>query len=187
MTLFVSAAAILFTLLGVAGWHDLRSRRIPNVVVMVGIAVGLCIQSIAPLGGGFFHPVSPGSLGLISGVLGAATGLALFMPFYLLRTLGAGDVKLLAMVGAWLGASSVAWVALWTLASGGLLAVIMMLGGGHSRRVLTNLRTMLTTSMIHVQSANGASTASSSITTGRLPYALAIAAGTLIEVGRHWV
>ena len=74
-------------------------------------------------------------------IVGLLVGLGVFMPFYLLRVLGAGDVKLLAMVGAWLGATNVAWVALWTMAAGGVLLVAMLIGGQTSG-VIANLRQM---------------------------------------------
>ena len=173
----------LVTLVLTAVVCDLRTRRIPNVLIGGGIALGLLLQTVAPMGGGLFAS-SGGALGLGPALLGGAVGLALFLPLYALRTLGAGDVKLLAMVGVWLGAPSVARAALWTLLAGGVLALAVALGTGVLRQVLGNLRVMLTTSLIPAQTGGGLSTSPPARTTGRLPYAVAIACGTAVELAR---
>jgi len=164
---------------------DLRSRRIPNALVVVGIVLGLFIQTVAPAGGGLFGQPA-GALGFVPALLGGLAGLGLFLPLYALRALGAGDVKLLAMVGVWLGAAGVAHAALWTLLAGGVLSLGVALWSGVLRQVLGNLRFMLTRSLAkaHGGVVHGAATATR--TTGRLPYALAIACGTGIEVVRLW-
>jgi prepilin peptidase CpaA len=178
---------VLFALLIAAVACDLHSRRIPNGLVLVGMALGLFFQTVAPSGGGLFNGAGAGGggLGPTQALLGAVTGLALFLPMYALRTLGAGDVKLLGMVGMWLGAGPVAWAALWTLLAGGVLALAVALGSGVLRQVLGNLREMLLHSMVRAQVGYGPSVAPPSRTTGRLPYALAIACGAAIEVARQ--
>ena len=77
-----------------------------------------------------------GRIGVVQSLLGLAAGLALFMPLYLLRALGAGDVKLLAMVGAWLGAPLLLGAALLTLLAGGAMALFVMVLSRTSRQVL---------------------------------------------------
>ena len=164
---------------------DLRTRRIPNSLVLAGMALGLLFQTVAPSGGGLFNGADGGSLGPAQALLGAATGLALFMPMYALRTLGAADVKLLGMVGMWLGAEPVAWAALWALLAGGALALAVAVGSGVMRQVLNNLHDMLWYSLLRIQTGQDMSVAAPSRTTGRLPYALAIACGTTVEVVRQ--
>lgn len=164
---------------------DLRTRRIPNSLVLAGMALGLLFQTVAPSGGGLFNGAGGGSLGPAQALLGAATGLALFMPMYALRTLGAADVKLLGMAGMWLGAVPVAWAALWTLLAGGALALAVAVGSGVMRQVLNNLHDMLWYSLLRIQTGQDMSVAAPSRTTGRLPYALAIACGTTVEVVRQ--
>ncbi|WP_309638560.1 A24 family peptidase [Methylibium sp.] len=164
---------------------DLRTRRIPNSLVLAGMALGLLFQTVAPSGGGLFNGAGDGSLGPAQALLGAATGLALFMPMYALRTLGAADVKLLGMVGMWLGAEPVAWAALWALLAGGALALAVAVGSGVMRQVLNNLHDMLWYSLLRIQTGQDMSVAAPSRTTGRLPYALAIACGTTVEVVRQ--
>lgn len=162
---------------------DLRSRRIPNVLVATGVALGLLLQTVAQAGGGLFgNPV--GALGLVPALLGGLAGLGLFLPLYALRAMGAGDVKLLAMVGVWLGATGVLHAALWTLVAGGVLSLVVALYTGVVRQVLANLRFMLTATLIKVQGGAGLTVEAPARTTGRLPFALAIASGTGVELFR---
>jgi hypothetical protein len=58
--------------------------------------------------------------------MGLAAGMALLMPFYLLKGMGAGDVKLMGVVGAFLGPTRVLHAFLWTGLSGGLYALILL-------------------------------------------------------------
>ena len=171
----------LVTLLLTAVVCDLRTRRIPNTLVAVGIALGLFFLIAARMGGD--HVVnSVGTTGIVSALLGGLTGLALFLPFYALRTMGAGDVKLLAMIGVWLGPQHVAWAALWTLLAGGALALLVALGTGVLRQVLANLHAMLFTSLMQTRTGGGLGLSTPAQATGRLPYAVAIGCGTTIEL-----
>lgn len=96
---------------------DWRQRRIPNTLLVaaaVGAVLGLLVHGRSLLG------ASAGSV-----ALGAALGLLLTVPGYLMRALGAGDVKLLFVI-ALLGG---AWVALGSLAIGALLCAVFGLMG----------------------------------------------------------
>ena len=175
------ALLALATLVLTAVVCDLRTRRIPNPLVGVGMALGLLFQIAARMGGDLFvNPV--GASGIAAALLGGLTGLALFLPLYALRTMGAGDVKLLAMVGVWLGPEHVAWAALWTLLAGGVLALFAALVTGVMRQVLANLHTMLVMFFMQAQTGGGLGMTAPAQTTGRLPYAVAIGCGTAIEL-----
>jgi prepilin peptidase CpaA len=178
----ISMLIALSTLCAMAVVHDLRFRRIPNSLVLAGSAFGILIQAFAPAGAG-----PAGALGFTTALLGGLTGLGLFMPMYALRALGAGDVKLLAMIGVWLGPTGVACAALWTLLAGGVLALAVALWSRALRGVLSNLHFMLTTRLLQAQSGRGVAIEAPARTTGRLPYAVAIAAGTAVEVVRQWI
>jgi prepilin peptidase CpaA len=102
----------LSVMLAIAVHSDLRRHRIPNKLSLLGLIAGLGLQTLA----GGLH-------GLVSGLLGAGVGLACFAPFYLLRAMGAGDVKLLAAVSAFLGPQVALTAALLSLLAGGLGAV----------------------------------------------------------------
>jgi prepilin peptidase CpaA len=92
---------------------DVLRNKIPNAVSLGGIAAGFICQ-------GWFA----GTEGLLSGFLGMLVGLSIFLPFYALRAMAAGDVKLMAMVGAFVGPT----VALVSVASTLILGMVLALG-----------------------------------------------------------
>ena len=101
------------------------------------------------------------------------------MPLYLLRAMGAGDVKLMAMVGAFVGAPTVFMATLYTLLAGGLLSLVVMLGRGVAGPTLRNLRFLLTDWSLRRHTGQGLALAPLDTTAARLPYALAIGLGTV--------
>ena len=165
---------LLVALLAGAVIVDLRSRRIPNRLVLIGIALAFIAQAIA-LGMGSVPLAGPDWWAPLAGLL---SGFALLMPLYLLRATGAGDVKLMAMVGAFVGPHAVVAAALYTLVAGGLLSVLFMFGRGVATQTLANVRFMLTDLAVRVGSRQGARLAPLQTTAARLPYAVAIALGT---------
>jgi prepilin peptidase CpaA len=144
--------AALLALLVAASATDLRARRIPNVLVATGAILGLGLQAALPAGRGLFEPSAPGSIGLGAALLAGIVLLAAGMLLWRAGLFGAGDAKLLAAVGPFVGPAGVLPVLLYTLLAGGLLAL-----AGAAARATPALRT-------------GAI---------RLPYALAIAGGAL--------
>ena len=104
--------ALLCTMLAIAVYGDVRSHRISNTLSLLGLVAGLGLQYLGN-----------GLQGVASGLLGAGVGLACFTPFYMLRSMGAGDVKLLAAVGAFLGPQGAFYAALFSLLAGGLGAI----------------------------------------------------------------
>lgn len=159
---------ILACQLGLAVGYDISSRRIPNWLTVTGLLAGMGISSLIPSG-----------IGLGSSLLGAATGFAVLLPLYLLRAMGAGDVKLLAAVGAFLGPLPVLGAALLTFVSGGALSLTVAIFSKSLGRVLTNLRLM---GMVAFTGRATGVELRDVQTTGRLPYALAIAVGTGLQL-----
>jgi prepilin peptidase CpaA len=180
MSLQLLSLCIVSGLLLGASVSDVRRRRIPNTLVVYGMALGLCFQALAPAGAGLFPGSEPG---LQAGLLGGLTGLALFLPLYALRLMGAGDVKLLAMAGVWLGTHSVVYATLWTLAAGGVLGLAVALASGTLRQVGLNMLRILRATAVRTCSA-GLLVQAPVPTTGRLPYAVAIATGATVEMVR---
>src|SRR5687767_15118310 len=74
-----------------AAW-DLATRRIPNILTFGAALAGLAA-----------HAYSGGWSGVGTSLAGWLVGVAFFFPLFMLRGMGAGDVKLLAAIGAWLG------------------------------------------------------------------------------------
>lgn len=171
-----TALAALGALLVLAAWHDARQRRIPNTLVLVALITGMLLNlaptaSAAPTG---LFTAEPGALGLWLSLAGAFTGLLLFLPMYLLRALGAGDVKLLAAVGAFAGPAAMANVSLCVLLAGGVLAMIRLFLVPVSSLVRQNLLALFGQMRI---GATGPGFDARTQTAWRMPYAVAIAGG----------
>ncbi len=168
MTTHWLVTGLLGCLLLLALWHDIASRRIPNWLSGMGLLAGLAFSFLASNG------IGPGS-----SLLGASAGFAVMLPLYMLRAMGAGDVKLMAAVGAFLGPIPVLGAALLTFTAGGVLSLAAALWSRSLSRVLNNLRLM---GMIALTARSSGMSISDVQTTGRLPYALAIAVGTGMQL-----
>lgn len=181
MSLWESACLLsLAAVLGTAVVTDLRVRRIPNSVVLAGMALGFFFQTAGPEGYGLIDRWW-GGVGALQGAYGMLAGFAIFLPFYMLRTLGAGDVKLLAMLGVWFGARPMIGVALLTFLCGGVLALGVALWSRSLGQALANIRFMLTDALVRVTATGRTVVPAPARTTGRLPYAIAITAGAVLE------
>ncbi|MES2018881.1 MAG: prepilin peptidase [Pseudomonadota bacterium] len=159
-------------------WHDVRSRRIPNQIIVAGTIAALLLQALMPAGAGLFSaPV--GSAGMLFSLSGIAVGLLLLLPFYALHTMGAGDVKLMAVVGAFLGPFGVMGATLLTMLAGGVLALVVAFSTGQLLQVIVNIQQMLHTARSDRRAGAGVRLKPPVVVTGKLPYAIAIAAGTV--------
>lgn len=101
---------------------DLASRRIPNYLTLG-----------AALAGWGFQLGWRGWPGLLDGLGGAILGLGLLLWPYLRRGMGAGDVKALAALGAWLGLTRTLFLFIYMGLSGGLLILAMLAWQGSLR------------------------------------------------------
>lgn len=113
------------------GW-DLRTRRIPQVLTLGGAIAGLA-----------FHVVSGGWTAGVASATGWAVGIAIFFLPFALGGLGAGDVKLLGAIGAWLGPMNALWVGLYAGAAGGILAIFVALTKGYLFQAVGNVGVLL--------------------------------------------
>lgn len=179
--LLLLPVCMLGTLLAAAVWHDMRSRRIPNRLVFVGALTGLALHSLLPEGDGFINEPL-GSLGFVTSLAGLGVGLAILLPMYTLHAMGAGDVKLMAMVGAFLGPQAIIGAALLSMIAGGLLALSVALWNGTLFQVLINTYYLVLHAFVRTLAGAGARIDAPAAPTGKLPYAIAIAVGTLVYV-----
>jgi prepilin peptidase CpaA len=150
-----------------AGIIDAGSRRIPNRLTYSSMIAGLLLQALVY-----------GWRGLLLGLGGAVLFGGVFLLFYLVRAMGAGDVKLAAALGCIIGPAN-SWQVMFTTAvAGGVLAVLVMIFTG---RVLQTLRNTLAVAGFHV--LHGLRTHPvvnlDNPAAVRMPYGLAFAAGTL--------
>jgi prepilin peptidase CpaA len=165
---FPHAAALGIAMLG-AG-IDLWTRRVPNALTLSAAAAAF---------GYYLAGFGWSALGWSA--LGWLTGLVLFLPFFALRGLGGGDVKLLAAVGAWLGPWPTVWVALWAALVGGPLALGLAFSRGYAQQALKNLWGLLTFWRVAgVQPHPGLSLEMTGAP--RMPYAVPIAAGVVLRL-----
>ncbi|KUZ40736.1 prepilin peptidase [Burkholderia territorii] len=105
---------------------DIRSRRIPNLLVVGGLIAALASA---------FSGANPFGIVRIQALLGMFVGLVGLLPFFFLRVMGAADVKVFAVLGAWCGVHGLMW--LWIAAS--------VAAGIHALAVLLLSRTSLGT------------------------------------------
>jgi prepilin peptidase CpaA len=154
--------------LALAVYWDIRERRVPNKVILSGLLTALV-----------FHTLMSGLPGLGGAFVGALTGLLVLLPINLLRLMGAGDVKLMAMAGAF-GASfeTSLWMVLYTLLAGGVLVILYASSGRVREKLFSNLFIMLTLGPSELD-ARGTQDENKLQTAARLPYAAAIACGSL--------
>ena len=163
--------SILLALLLIASISDCRSYRIPNWLTFGGTTFALLYSLVVP-----FSP----QMGFGWALGGFALGLSFMLPLYMLGVMGAGDVKLMAMVGAFLGMTNTLYAVLLVFICGGLLALAYSAWRHSLRRLFSNvglkLRTLLVSSFggLHPHAAMTGPSA------GRLPYAVSITLGTLI-------
>ena len=150
-----------------AGW-DLSTRRVPNVFTFGAAALALV-----------YFAVAGGTAGAAWSALGWATGLALFLPLFAVGALGAGDVKLLAAFGAWLGPSGALWSALWGALLGGVMALVVAAFNGYLRQALRNLFAILSVWRV-LGPCRVAGLTLDDATGPRLAYAVPIAAGAML-------
>lgn len=159
----------LFCLLLPAVFSDLATRTIPNWLALAGLA-----------GGGWLAWLQDGRLGLGAALLALLIAFGLSFPFWLCGWLGAGDVKLLAAVGALAGPALTPRILLFTAFSGLVLALVVMLASGRSRATWQRLRLMLGLAAVLQNPAEVMPDAEAD--SPRLPYALAIAAGSALAL-----
>lgn len=158
----------------------LRERRIPNQLVVIGIVAGLFLHTVLPDGNGFLA-AWPGGVGPWQSLRGLAIGGAAMFPFYRMGAVGAGDVKLMAAIGAILGPADIVPVILGTLLAGGAVALAVILHRRCAGHFLRNLAAMVQEACFGAVASNiGGARVTGSV--AEAPYVLAVALGTLSGV-----
>lgn len=116
---------LVATLLVWAAWIDGRELRVPNwltyPMALAGLLYHLAVSGLVDHGS---------QLGLTGSVLGLFTGLLCLLPLYAVGGMGAGDVKLMAGVGAWLGWEVTAAAFVVSVFVGAAMAIVMVVRRG---------------------------------------------------------
>jgi prepilin peptidase CpaA len=163
---------VLLAGLVVAGITDVQSSRVPNLLTFPLSVVGL-----------LFHAFSSEGQGILFSLEGLGLGLALLLIFYSYGGMGAGDVKLLAAIGAVVGPSHVFIAFLFTALLGGLYAFAMMMWHLGVSQTAERIK-VLFVSLIFMR-VNVASSLDQT-PLPKLRYALVIGLGTLFGQGYEW-
>lgn len=163
LTAFVAAVALL----------DLTTRRIPNRLTVPAVMLAFAI-----------HYLSAGAAGALHSAEGLAIGLAAFLPMFLAGGTGAGDVKAMATVGAFLGPAGAFYAVLWTMVAGlvGALFVLVAADGAGGIREL--IRRWVFRAYVLASTGRLAylSRTEDDAAARRFPYGLAIASGTIVSL-----
>jgi len=150
--------------LGVATFTDLRSRRIPNWLVFPFLGCGI-VASV------WLH----GWHGAGQSLLGTGLGLLIYGSLFMMGGMGAGDVKLCAAIGAWIGPLQLFYALIFTGLVGGLIALALAVWGGFLKELFQH-----TGGLIFSSKERGEAVLSNPLRR-RMPYAPAIAIGTLVS------
>lgn len=162
--------AILAPGILLASWIDYSERRVPNWLNLALIVTGFVAQ------GWFF-----GSAGLVVGLWGLLTGFGLLIVPWLMHGMGAGDVKLMAAIGVWMGPM----LTLYSFALGGMIggvvAIAMIVSTGRLRMACANMAVIVTKcSTRGAMFSDFGSAHSFGATSQLLPYGVPLTVGTLI-------
>ena len=160
---------VLVLIVVTAAIYDIRYRRIPNWLVLIGLVLGFGLNM-------FLFELQ----GLKLAALGMGLALAIYFPLYALRAMGAGDAKLMAALGSIVGWGN--WIVLFvsTAILGGIMAVVVLLFAGRVRKTFWNIGWILN-EMMHFR-APYRSSEELDVTSAqamRTPHGVAIALGAI--------
>ena len=160
---------LLPVILIVASWIDLKQHRIPNLLTLSALVIGVSLQLL-------LH----GWEGLTYSLGGMAVGFLILIPFYIKGGMGAGDVKLMAAAGAFLGFEGALLAVGLTLFAGSVMGIFLLviLGGikAAMHRYYGTLKQLLYTQNINISYIPPPSDEAAAV---KFPYASAICAGTI--------
>lgn len=142
---------------------DLRSRRVPNILVGIAAVAGLIVQFRVG-----------GVLSIASGAVAAVVIITLLFPFWKGGGIGGGDVKLAGAVAIWVGLRALPTFALGTALAGGFTALACLLAS--KRAVRLEIEANLTLAVLHREMPSVAPAGAGRVS---VPYAVAIAAGAV--------
>jgi prepilin peptidase CpaA len=166
-------ATPLTLMLGLAAWRDISRHRIDNWITFTGAALALGI-----------HFLQGGLAGLGVALAGLAVGLAALLPFYAWGGMAAGDIKLMAAAGAFLGPVGALLAAAFSLMTGSLMALGVLAQRRGLRQGLAHIgRQLAACGMTGVWITAPPDTPAAQ----RFPYAIAIACGCLAAAGWNWL
>ncbi len=166
---------MLAILLLAAALSDLSTRLIPNLLVGSGMVVALA-----------WHFTSSGMPGVVFCVKGMALGMLLLIVPFFMGGMGAGDVKLLGMVGAFLGTGMVWNAFLWTALIGGVAAFIYLVANNRLLATMKRFVRPIVAAFLPWTPIALANPRDKEEPRLYLPYGVMIALGTLAAYWKSW-
>jgi prepilin peptidase CpaA len=154
----------------IAGWTDLRSRRIPNWLTVPALAIGLVLNVVVS-----------GWSGFKTALIGAVLGLVLLLPFVLLRSLGAGDWKLAGALGAFVGRELLIDLLLASVFVAGVMALVLVIYRGRVRQTARNIGHILVSLVTFRLPGHAVSLDNPDAL--KVPYGVALAATVVLYAG----
>jgi len=152
-------------------WGDLRTRRIPNYLTLGTAVAGLA-----------YNFMGQGLPGLTNGLLGMLLGFFLLILPYLWGGMGAGDVKAMAALGAWLGPQFTLFLFCYMGVAGGLIALGYLVWNGSLWAKIKQGRVFLVNLILCRPDGPPSPPSPSQLTEG-IPYGVAIAVGMAVLTG----
>jgi prepilin peptidase CpaA len=119
----------LIVMLLAAAVFDILYRRIPNWLTVTGVVLGLAMNAV----------IGAPEAGLLFSVVGLLVGFTVYAVLYALRAMGAGDVKLMAAIGALVGWERWFGIFFITALIGGVMALILVVSRGRLKKTLFNV------------------------------------------------
>jgi prepilin peptidase CpaA len=156
-----------------AGITDLRRRRIPNWLTYPAVPFAIALHGFAAAWPGVWLSLK-----------GAALGLALLLPFVLLRSLGGGDWKLVGALGAFFGPRRLLEVLFYTLLINAVMAIVLIISRKRIARTLRNIgRILAALFRFHLPGTELTIDNPQAI---KVPFGVAAAIGVLLYAAGHW-
>jgi prepilin peptidase CpaA len=160
---------LMLLMVCLAAIYDIRFRRIPNWLVLSGLLLGLGLNV-------FLSEWQ----GLRLSLLGLGLASLIYFPLYLLRGMGAGDVKLMMALGSMVGWAN--WLGIFVITSilGGVVAMLLLVSRGKLRTALVNVQFLLQNLLSFRAPYAREELDLASPKSMKLPHGVVIAAGTLL-------
>lgn len=152
---------------------DVTRHIIPNIISLTILVCGIAFQVLFD-----------GWAGLVTALTGFLVGFFIFIPFYILGGMAAGDVKLMAAIGTMLGPESAILAAGLSLLAGSILGIALVMLKGDLLRLLQRYYRILKTFLLTFQLVYERPKSDEAAVL-RFPYALAITAGTLLALAHQ--